>query len=89
MKSFRQLERIVRGFSNHRRIQLLDLLSRQPDLSVNEITLKVGSRFRPISEHLRRMAIAGLVLKRNEGRSVRHSLTRRGESILKFVRTLS
>lgn len=85
-KTYRQLEGIVRGFSNHRRIQILELLDRQPELSLLEITKIVRSGFRPVSEHLRRMAIAGLILKRNEGRSVRHRLTERGRNVLLFLR---
>jgi len=34
------------------------------------------------------LAIAGLVLKRNQGASVRHKLSDRGDVILKFLRTL-
>jgi len=66
----------------------MDLLSRQPELSVFEISDKLKINFKTGSEHIRRLAIAGLVLKRNEGSSVRHILTDLGESILKFLRTL-
>jgi predicted transcriptional regulator len=84
----RQLERIVRGFSNHRRIQLLYLLQRQPEMSVNEIAREVRSDFRTISEHLRRLAIAGLVVKRNQAQSVRHAVTERGRAVLTFLKTV-
>jgi len=88
MKRYKHLERIAKGFSNHRRIEIMDLLSRQPELSVFEISDKLKINFKTGSEHIRRLAIAGLVLKRNEGSSVRHILTDLGESILKFLRTL-
>jgi len=87
-KNFRQLERIVRGFSNHRRIEILELLAKQPELSVIEISEKLKINFKTGSEHIRRLAIAGLVIKRSAGNSVRHKLTDRGEGILKFLRTL-
>src|SRR4051812_12265129 len=32
--SFRNLERIVRGFANHRRIQLMEMLASKPDLDL-------------------------------------------------------
>lgn len=87
-KSYRQLERIVKGFANHRRIQILELLEKEPELSVAEIAEKLGINLKTASEHIRRMAIAGLVLKRSEGLNVRHKLTERGETILKFLRIL-
>ncbi len=87
-KSFRQLERIVRGFANHRRIEILELLGRQSELSVVEISDKLRINFKTASEHIRRLAIAGLVLKRSAGAAVRHKLSDRGEVILKFLRTL-
>ncbi|OGJ02396.1 hypothetical protein A3G53_00355 [Candidatus Nomurabacteria bacterium RIFCSPLOWO2_12_FULL_44_11] len=87
-KSNRELERIVKGFASHRRIQILGLLSREPDLSVIEIAEKVKSDFRNISSHVTKMAIAGLVVKKNDFHSVRHRLANRGIKVLKFVRTL-
>lgn len=87
-KSYRQLERIIKGFANHRRIQILELLEKEPELSVIEVAEKLGINLKTASEHIRRMAIAGLILKRSEGLNVRHKLTRRGETILKFLRIL-
>lgn len=87
-KSYYHLERIVRGFANHRRIEILDLLENRPELSVAQISKRLKINFKTASEHIRRLAIAGLVLKRNDANAVRHKLTDRGLSILKFLRTL-
>ena len=87
-KTYRKLERIVKGFANHRRISILELLDKAPELSVIEISTKTNSNFKTISEHIRRLAISGLVIKRSVKSSVRHKLTDRGDSILKFLRTL-
>ncbi len=86
--NYRQLERIVKGFANHRRLQILELLRQRPELSVVDIseTLKIG--YENASDHLRKMAIAGLLLKRYEGNIVRHKLTPRAESILVFCKRL-
>ena len=84
----RRLERIVKGFANHRRIQFLDFLRAHPESSLQEIADQTGTGMKTASEHVRRMAIAGLVLKRHDGAWVRHKLTRRGLIILKFLRTL-
>ncbi|MBI4029881.1 winged helix-turn-helix transcriptional regulator [Candidatus Berkelbacteria bacterium] len=87
-KTYRQLERIAKGFANHRRIQILELIARKPELSVIEISEQLNVNFKTASEHIRRLVIAGLVLKRNAGSSVRHKSTDLGFSILKFLRTL-
>lgn len=84
----RKLERVVRGFSNHRRIQMLELLHRTPEQSVEEIASTLKINYKTAAEHIRRLAITGLVLKRNRGNSVLHKLTPTAQSILKFLRTL-
>ena len=86
--NYRQLERIVRGFSNHRRIEILKLLEKYPELSVVEISEKLDVNFKTIAEHIRRLTIAGLVMKKPVGASVCHQLTKRGKAVLKFLRTL-
>jgi Mn-dependent DtxR family transcriptional regulator len=86
--NYRKLERAVRGFSNHRRIQILELLKRKPELSVEDISSELHINYKTAAEHIRRLAIPGYVLKRNEGNAVRHKITARAQSILKFLRTL-
>jgi len=88
MRKTRELERIIKGAANHRRIEILMLLEKEPELSVFEISDTLRINFKTGSEHIRRLAIAGLVMKRSDGNSVRHALTGRGQSILKFLRTL-
>ncbi|MDP3882910.1 MAG: helix-turn-helix domain-containing protein [Candidatus Staskawiczbacteria bacterium] len=87
-KSYFQLERIVRGAASHRRIEILELLEEKPELSVVDISEILKVNFKTISEHVRRLAMAGFVLKRSDGNSVRMKLTSRGLAILKFLRTL-
>lgn len=88
IKNRRQLERVVKGFANHRRIQILDLLDRKPELTVADISEQLDVNFKTISDHIRRLAIAGLVMKRYRGSSVHHKLTSRAKHILKFLRIL-
>ncbi|MES2202885.1 MAG: winged helix-turn-helix domain-containing protein [Patescibacteria group bacterium] len=85
---YRKLERIVKGFANHRRIEILDVLKKEPELAVDEIAERLGSSYFNISDHLRKMAIAGLVLKRSDGLNVRHKLTARAEVIQVFCKKL-
>lgn len=87
-KNYRTLERLVRGFSNHRRIQMLELLKQTPEMSVDEIADFLGINYKTAADHLRRLAIAGLVLKKSDSVSIRHKLTNRANHILLFLRTL-
>jgi predicted transcriptional regulator len=87
-KTYRALERLVRGFSNHRRIEMLNLVENNPELSVEEISRKLNINYKTTADHLRRLTIAGLLLKRSDSVSIRHKLTSRANHVLKFLRTL-
>lgn len=88
MLSFKKLERIAKGAASHRRLQILDVLDREPELSVTEISIKIKSDLKNVSEHIRKLSHAGLIIKRNQGKNIRHKLTERGSIILTFYRTL-
>jgi Mn-dependent DtxR family transcriptional regulator len=87
-KNYRTLERLVRGFANHRRIQLMEVMKKTPELSVDELAEMLNINYKTVADHLRRLAIAGLVLKKSDSVSIRHKLTDRAEYVLKFLRTL-
>ena len=87
-RSYRAMERLVKGFANHRRLEILDLLKRSPELSVEEISERLKIGYENASDHIRKLAIAGLVLKRHEGKDVRHKLTPRAHHVLTFCKTL-
>lgn len=78
----------MRGVGNHRRIEILELLSDKPNLSVVKICWKLGINMKTGADHIRRLTIAGLVWKHSFGSAVHHTLTTRGKSILNFLRTL-
>ena len=86
--NYRALERIVKGFANHRRIEIIALLQREPELSVDDVSERLNIGYENASDHVRKLAIAGLVMKRNDGPSVRHKLTERGVAILVFCKRL-
>lgn len=88
MRRPRQLEKLVRGFSNHRRIEIVELLNKSPELSVAEISDILRINYKTGADHIRRLAISGIVMKRNDNNCVRHALTNDGKSVLKFLRTL-
>lgn len=90
-KDSKDLEIIIKGIANHRRIQILYLLGGKnklptnDGLSVNDIaeTLRIG--FRSASQHLDKMYRGGLVAKTPKGPAVIHSLTGRGVDTLNFL----
>ena len=84
----KKLERVVKGFANHRRIDILELLKRKPELSVEEVSKQLSIGYINASDHIRKLAMAGLVLKRSDGKSVRHKLTTRALHVLSFCKTL-
>ena len=86
--NYRNLERVIKGFANHRRLQILELLRTEPELSVDQISERLKVGYENTSDHLRKMAIAGLILKRYKGNTVRHKLTSRAESVLVFCKKL-
>jgi len=85
---FHRLEKVCRGAGNHRRIEILYLLKRKPNLSVYDIAEELGCNFKTISSHTLRLVQSGLIDKWSDGISIRHGLTPLGETILKFLRTL-
>ena len=88
MLKTRQLERIIKGVSNHRRIEILILLDKVPELSLIDIAEAMKINVKTAGEHTRRLVIAGLVWKRNDSKYVRHAPSPLGKVILKFLRTL-
>ena len=83
---YKKIEKIIKGFANHRRIQILELLEKTPSLSVDGISQNLNVGFFTISDHIRKLADAGLVEKRYKGRFVIHNLSKMGKSILSFCK---
>ena len=89
VKSPRKLERHFKGVANHRRIQILQLIARNPDINVDDISLETAANMKTIAEHTRRLVLAGLVEKHYAGRKVRHRLTPYGRVFFDFIETFS
>ncbi len=87
-KKFRYLERVTRGSSHNRRIQILYLLNTKGNLSVETISNTLHTNYKNAAQHTQRMFIAGLIEKTQSGRSVLHTLTPLGKSLLSFYRSI-
>jgi len=86
-KTPKQLERHLKGLANHRRIEILDLISQNEGISVEEISEELKCNFKTLSEHLRKLTQAGLVNKKYQGRRVVHSLSPYGKIFHRFLST--
>jgi len=87
MKTSKQMERHLRGMSNHYRIEILLLLADLRGMTLEDIFIKLRANQKTISEHTRRLQLAGLVNKRYNGRFVEHILTPYGELFAKFLKS--
>lgn len=85
---YKKIEKMVKGFANHRRIQVLELLEKSPNLSVDDISQNLNVNFVTIADHVRKLSDAGLVEKNYRGRFVIQSITSRGKDILSFCKML-
>ena len=82
------MEIIMKGVANHWRVKILFLIYRQPRITLDQIAQNLEANFVTISIHVSKMVHAGLIKKNYKGRFVQHILTKRGESILTFLKML-
>lgn len=88
-KGPKKLERHFKGVSNHRRIQILLLVADHSGITLNDIADAVKGNLKTISEHTRRLMLAGLVEKTYAGLSVQHKLTPYGRQFVSFIKEFS
>ena len=86
MKTSKQLERHFKGIANHHRIDILNLVSKNPRITVDGISEKLDCNFKTISEHTRKLVQAGLLNKKYEGTAVAHTLSPYGKKLLRLVK---
>lgn len=83
-----ELEKIIKGFSNHHRIRILEVIEKDSNMTLLDIAEKLRINFKTAGEHTRKLALAGLIDKKYKGASVQHKITDRGKQALKFCRIL-
>ncbi|MEK7567303.1 MAG: winged helix-turn-helix domain-containing protein [Patescibacteria group bacterium] len=84
----RKTEVITKGLASHRRLYIVEMLFKKPEMSVEEIAKVAKISHKNASGHINKLTSSGLIMKRHDGNFVRHKLTKRGETILKFLRIL-
>ncbi|MDP1710583.1 MAG: winged helix-turn-helix domain-containing protein [candidate division WWE3 bacterium] len=86
-KTAEQLERHFKGVANHRRIEILFLVSTHEGISVEGIANTLNCNLKTISEHTRRLVQAGLLRKKYQGRTVAHTLSPYGRTFVRFIKS--
>ena len=87
MKSSKQLERHFKGLANHRRLDILFLIEKNPGILVDGISEELNAKFKTIADHTQKLVQCGLVEKKYQGRAVAHTLSPYGKKFLSFIKT--
>jgi len=77
--------RMTASLGNHRRIEIIRLLRKQPLQCVDEIAAACKIDKSTASEHLRRLHEGGMIGKKYRGRRVLLSVTKRATTMLRTI----
>ena len=86
-KTPKQMERHLKGISNHYRIEILMLIAVRERITLEDIVRELDANEKTIGEHTRRLYVAGLINKKYRGKFVEHSLSPYGKMFVRFLRT--
>ena len=87
IKSAKQMERHLKGISNHYRIEILLLIDKEKDITLDGIVRKLKANEKTIGEHTRRLSSAGLINKEYKGNFVLHTLSPYGKKFVDFLKS--
>ena len=84
-KTSKQMERHLKGISNHRRIDILLVISKSKGITLDNIVEILNANLKTIGEHTRRLHVAGLINKKYRGKFVEHTLSPYGKTFVRFL----
>jgi len=87
MKTAKQMERHLKGISNHYRIEILLLIAERDGITLEDIIEELGANEKTIGEHARRLYHAGLLNKKYRGKFVEHTLSPYGKTFVRFLKS--
>ena len=87
IKTARQMERDLKGISNHYRIEILLLVAQCDGITLWDIIETLGANEKTIGEHTRRLYQAGLLNKKYRGKFVEHTLSPYGKTFVRFLKS--
>lgn len=85
LKTPKQMERHLKGISNHYRIAILLLINSRKNLTLEDIVKSMKANEKTIGEHTRRLYTAGLINKKYRGKFVEHTLSPYGKKFVAFL----
>lgn len=86
-KTPKQMERHFKGVANHRRIEILFLVSEKEGITLDSISKELKGNVKTLSEHARKLVQAGLINKKYKSNGVGHSLSPYGRRFMKFIKS--
>ncbi len=86
-KTAKQMERHLKGISNHHRISILLLIDAQHKITLEGIIESLQANEKTLGEHTRRLFHAGLVNKNYNGKFVEHTLSPYGKKFVGFLKS--
>jgi len=87
IKTSKQLERHLKGLSNHYRIEILLVVSDNASITLEAIAEEINANPKTIGEHTRRLYLAGLLQKKYRGKFVEHTLSPYGKIFVNFLKS--
>ncbi len=87
MKTAKQMERYLKGMTNHYRIEILLLVAERGGITLDDIVEAIGANMKTLGEHTRRLHNAGLVNKKYRGKFVEHRLSPYGKTFVYFLKS--
>ena len=87
LKTAKQMERHLKGISNHYRIEILLLIDKEKEITLEAIVTRLKANPKTIGEHTRRLFSAGLINKKYQGNFVLHSLSPYGKKFVSFLKS--
>jgi len=85
-RAIKALERQFKELSNAKRIKILLLLESEPGMTLSSIAIRDNINIKTAAEHLRRLNVAGIILKKSNGRCVNHYLSNSGHKIVEMIK---
>src|SRR3989338_1426434 len=87
MKTSKEMERHLKGVSNHYRIEILLLIASEEGLTLEDIVWRLLPDQKTITEHPRRLFIAGLGQKKYRGKFGERALSPYGRTFVRFLKS--
>ena len=72
----KELEKVLKALANERRLKILKILKKNPELSVGEVAEEIGLSFRSTSRHLNLLYRAGILEQERKANLVEYKIAK-------------